>query len=95
MAYKGKGEVHLLFSTLVYKGKGDVLLGTVLFLTLAYEGKGEVHLLFSTLAYKGKGEVHLLYYIIHRNIFFNQLFYWVTSLKNLIREKECPFHCVQ
>ena len=25
-AYRGKGEVHLLFSTLVYKGKRDVLL---------------------------------------------------------------------
>jgi len=42
LVYKGKGEVHSLFSTLAYKGKGDVLLGTLLFSILAYKGKGKV-----------------------------------------------------
>jgi len=41
LAYKGKGEVHLLFSTLEYKGKGEVHL---LFSTLAYKGMGDVYL---------------------------------------------------
>jgi len=66
-AYKGKGEVHLLFSSLEYIGKRDVLLGIIL---------------FSTLAYKEKGEDHFVYCIIQCHIFFNYLFYCVTSLKN-------------
>ena len=69
-------------SPLAYKGKGDVLLGTILFSTLVYKGKGEVHLLFSTLTYKGKGDVYLLYCTTHCKHIFQLTFYWVTSLKN-------------
>jgi len=39
---KARERFTLLFSTLAYKGNGDVLLGTILFLTLVYIGKGEV-----------------------------------------------------
>jgi len=82
----------LLFSTLAYKGKGDVLLGIILFSTLAYKGKTDVLLrtiLFSTLAYKGKGEVHFAdLYNTLSNIFFQLIFYWVTSLKNFDKGKK-------